>query len=166
MDALENVYVSEKKRRFVFYFGIILLMILCILYAAYNNTCRTITNVGEHSQELNFWIDNNSLNDNCLEISGWVVKKGLPLTAFDVEIICWNEAAQEGYIIPCAFESRPDVTNAMADNVNYDNSGFKATVRNVKDKFRQGTYEIIIKRVIDGISYYGYTEEFVYVLED
>lgn len=153
----EYIWNSEKVHKFLFSAGTFVIMLMCILYAIYNNAYKTVKDIGADSPELMYHIDGEVFDGQSLQVAAWVIKKGISSEVFDIELICWNEAVQEGYIVPCALVVRHDVTEFIADGNNYDNSGFSAKVKNVSQRFREGQYELIIKTVIDKDIYYKHT---------
>lgn len=111
------------------------------------------------ADEIGYAIDENSIttstDENCaVTVRGWVIIRGKATT--NVAIHCLVSDIQTGitYKLPTAIQSRPDVTAAMNDGTNYDNSGiFVSMNRWVPFEPDEQRYQISFLYQLDDVEY-------------
>lgn len=79
-----------------------------------------------NSSLFTWGIDSWEQRYDVLEVEGWIVYKGENIETWKLSMIIQN--SNNCYIVPLVMRGREDVTEKLNDGVNYDYSGFSATV--------------------------------------
>ncbi len=61
-----------------------------------------------------------------LKVNGWIAYRGESISTWEISMIIQND--DNCYVVPIALQNRTDITEAMNDGFNYDNSGFAVTI--------------------------------------
>ncbi len=67
-------------------------------------------------------------NQDYDKVRGWILARGHEIAEFDTQIILYEDGSDKGLLWLTQMENRTDVTEAMNDGINYDESGFQAMI--------------------------------------
>ncbi len=111
----------------------------------------------KYSQYGTYQIDEEKITDNSffaldidalekrydtVKINGWIAYQGESILTWKLSILIQNEDGS-CYIVPMALQKRTDVTKAMNDGFDYDNSGFSVTINKRYIKSDHAHYYIL-----------------------
>lgn len=102
-------------------------------------------------------------NQDYDKVSGWIFARGHEILEFDTQIILYEDGSDKGLLWLTQMENRTDVTEAMNDGINYDESGFQAMI---PSRYVEGKeYKIAIAFYVDQERYILKTDQ-EFVVED
>ncbi len=77
-----------------------------------------------------------------VKIHGWIAYRGESILTWKLSLLIQNDDGS-CYVVPMAVQERKDVTEAMNDGFNYNNSGFSVTVNKNYIKSDRAHYYIL-----------------------
>lgn len=77
-----------------------------------------------------------------VKINGWIAYRGESISTWKLSLLIQNDDGS-CYVVPMAVQERKDVTEAMNDGFNYNNSGFSVTVNKNYIKSDRAHYYIL-----------------------
>ena len=86
----------------------------------------------------------NDPDGKCVVIEGWCVILGQETKPVSMHVLLRNDNSGVYLKMPTTIVSRVDVTEALNDGVNYDNSGYSVNVNSEKIDFTKNKFEICI----------------------
>ena len=81
---------------------------------------------------------------NLLKIEGWSIIIGKTTNPITMHILLKNAETEMILKLPTSILTRTDVTEAINDGINYDNSGFKVELNYKKSNIKEAKYEILL----------------------
>lgn len=112
----------------------------------------------KYSQYSQYQIDESKITDSSLfiwgidavdskydvlKVSGWMAYRGESISTWDLSMVIQND--DNCYVVPMALQNRTDITEAMNDGFNYDNSGFVVTINKRYIQSGSAHYYILYK---------------------
>ena len=102
-------------------------------------------------------------NQDYDKVRGWILARGHEILEVDTQIILYEDGSDKGLLWLTQMENRTDVTEAMNDGINYDESGFQAMI---PSRYVEGKeYKIAIAFYVDQKRYILKTDQ-EFVVED
>lgn len=91
-----------------------------------------------------FALDVESMEEryDVVKIHGWIAYRGESISTWKLSLLIQNDDGS-CYVVPMAVQERKDVTEAMNDGFNYNNSGFSVTVNKNYIKSDRAHYYIL-----------------------
>lgn len=153
----------KKKSIIAFFICIILTLAFIFVYISDNSKIKkiTISDLNTTNSDVKIKIENASINENYLQVSGWAIEKGKTYDYFNWvnghgngvynnNIVVLKDNDGILYSINTASLPRPDVNECINDNIDYRNCGIHAVI-NVSKLNKNQTYKIgVILTDLDG----------------
>ena len=111
-----------------FFISLTISSMVCMLYKYDNEIVKQVNISGvkiDIPQEYKYYLDSVNIENGQLNIRGWVTKTGQNLDYLNRKVALTDENGQI-YEMNTLVENRPEVTRAIGDGFNYDNSGIIA----------------------------------------
>ena len=96
-------------------------------------------------EDLRWTRDDNSLTDDYVHISGWIVKPGTNVDAVAIRVVLKDMETEKYYIVPTGVVSRGDVTESINDGKNYEYSGFSVLLPYWRELDTDKNYELYVQ---------------------
>lgn len=100
------------------------------------------------NDNFQYWFDKKEIQKNTdtscqIVLQGWVLCHGQASSNIAIHVLLTDTNTGQTYQLPTAIVNRPDVTEEMADGVNYDYSGFSVNVSSPNSVINESTqYQI------------------------
>lgn len=136
--------VNNKNIRIVFLlFAMMIFFVVSIFY--WDESKVFDVNISDYSSsdQIAYFIDSYTMEDRISTIAGWAVWLGEDLKLVNTEVALKSNSTGAFISIPTQMQQRADVTTAMNDGFQYDNSGFISYVKTNKLNITD-SYEIYI----------------------
>jgi hypothetical protein len=119
---------------------------------------KLLKSLPELSETIKCNIEQISLEKDFISANGWAFSLNKSAVNSSIQLVL--EGEKNIYAIDVYNVNRPDVTAYFNDDFNYDNSGFKLTLK--KEKIKKGTYKIgIIITTDDKKSFFNRSDKVI-----
>lgn len=119
--------ISPQIAKYILFFAFLLSALFCFICFCDAKKITRI-NISEYSEEvpenLDYAIEDYVINNNILQVNGWVREIGKEITIYDISVVLHDVENGIFFELPTQYIERKDVTEFFNDGINYDNSGF------------------------------------------